>query len=277
MTFTKLRLKWGPKAKDTVTFRFGIMNNVEPYLVKNITGLEPVTQTVSMSEKAEEGSAYQGRRPDDRQIIVTLGFQPDYALGQTIEGLRRALYPMMVPKLAYSVAVTLLNEDETEQWRTWGYVPKMPTNPFTKEPEMQITIDCSGPYWLGADYVHPSPASLSGKSSFEILNTGDAPTGWEAAVVFTQARSNFQFTREDNNAWVLVTYPFSIGDQLTINTVMNNRALTLLRGGVTTNMLQYLSPNSNWWQMDGDTNVIQANTTAYTLKSWKHTPRFLGI
>jgi len=277
MTFTKLRLKWGPKANDTVTFRFGIMNNYEPYLVKGITGLEPVTHTVSLADRAEEGAGFQGRRPDNRQIVVQLGFQPDYSLGQTVESLRRFLYPMLVPKLDYSVQVTLLNEEETETWRTWGQVSKTPTNPFTKEPEMQITIDCLGPYWLGKDYVHPTPNSLSGKLSFDIDNAGDAPTGWEIVVGITAVKTNFEIFRGDSKAWVLITYPFALGDQITINTVMGSRALTLLRNGVTTNMLQYFSPNSTYFQMDGGINTFLPLYTNYTVKSWKHTPRFLGI
>jgi hypothetical protein len=277
MTFTKLRLKWGPGTNDTVTFRFGVMNTTEPYLVKVISGLEPVTQTVSLADKAEEGSGFQGKRPDNRQIIIQLGFQPDYSLGQSVESLRRALYPMIVPKLDYSCSVVLLNEDETEKWQTWGQVSKMPTNPFSKDPEMQIVIDCLGPYWLGADYVHPSPSDLSGKSSFSINNIGDAPTGWEIVVGITAAKTNFEIFRGDNKAWVLITYNFAIGDQITINTTMGNRNLTLLRGGVTTNLLQYFSPNSSYFQMDGGVNNFLPLYTQYTVKSWKHTPRFLGI
>jgi hypothetical protein len=277
MTFTKLRLKWGPNALDTVTLRFGVLNTTEPYLVKVITGLEPVAQPVSLASKAEEGSGFQGKRPDDRQIVVQLGFQPDYSQGQSVESLRRALYPMLVPKLDYSCAVTLLNEDETEQWRTWGHVSKTPTNPFSKDPELQIVIDCLGPYWLGDDYVHPSPSDLSGKSSFTINNIGDAPTGWELVVNVTAAKTNFEIFRGDNKEWVLITYNFAIGDQITINTTMGQRNLTLLRSGATTNLLQFLSPNSTYFQMDGGPNTFNSLYTQYTVKSWKHTPRFLGI
>lgn len=278
MTFTKIRLKWGPRTSDTITFRFDALNMFEPYLVKSITGLEGPDQVVSLSEIAEEGAGLQGVRTDDRQIVIQLGFQPDYSLGQSVEGLRRALYPMRNPKLRYKLTVQLLNEDETEIWQTTGRVSKMPTNPFTKDPEVQITINCLSPYWSSiGQYVHPNPSDISGQTTFTINNSGDATTGFETVVTLTAANSFFRFFTEDESEWIHITYPFAIGDVLTINTSMGSRKVSLNRGGNIINMLQYFSPNTSWLQLDSGDNVLKPNTTSYVINSWTHTPRFWGI
>jgi hypothetical protein len=280
MTFTKIRLTWGTAAQDTITFRFDALNVTDPYLVKAIAGLEPVTQTVSMSDKAEEGSGYQGKRPDNRQIVILLGFQPDYSIGQSVESLRRALYPMLSPKLGGYVAVQLLNTDETEVWKTWGYVSKMPTNPFSKDPEMQITIDCTSAYFASTTDFLASSAQLtawSGKTTFDVPNIGDATTGFEVNVTLTAANTFFRLFTVDELNWIHITYNFAIGDKIYINTKMGSRAVTMTRGSTVTNMLQYFSPNTSWLQLDGGTNTFKPNMTGYTMTRWKHTPRFWGI
>lgn len=277
MTFTKIRLKWGPGAGDLLTFRFGGINLNDPYLVKSITGLEPPLQPVAISEKAEEGGGYQGRRPDNREIVILMGFQPDYSNNQTVESLRRALYPMLTPKLRYTVNVTLLNDAETETWRTWGYVSKIVPNIFAKDPETQITIECLAPFWVSDQYVYPTPANLSGQTSFTIVNAGDAPSGFEAQFTMTAATTFFRLFTEDEADWIHITYPFQIGDIVYINTTMGSRQVTMTRSGVTTNMLQYFSPNTSWLQLDGGANVFKPNVTTYTCQFWRHTPRYWGI
>jgi hypothetical protein len=284
MNFNKLRLTWGSGAGDTITLALDRMNLVSPYIVQNITGLEPPDLNLVVVTRSDEGGVLTGKRAANREIAILLGFQPQYSSGQTVSDLRRKLYGMLFPKLNGHIDVKLLNDAETDYLTTTAYVKSMDPNIFSKDPQIQIVLSCMSPYFDGIPYTHPSPADLSGKTDFfNITNQGDAPTGFITNVTINAATSFFRFFTEDyvydfdHARFIHITYQFQIGDKLSINTISGQRYCTMVRSGTTINMLQYLSPNTSWLQLDAGLNRINPNIPDYTITSWKHTPRYWGV
>jgi hypothetical protein len=278
MRYTKLKLTWGPGIGDTLTFALDPMRIASPYSVQSISGLEPPDVVLAMSTKAEEGAVLQGRRANNRQIVILLGFRPEYSSGQSVGELRRKLYGMLTPKLSYNVIIQLTDDTGTDVLQTIGNVSKMDTNPFSKDPQTQITLDCLSPYFTGKTFVHPTPGSLSGGvTSFTVPNDGDAPAGFICNVTINDTQPLFRFFTWDESEWIHITYPFLAGDTIQINTIMGQREVTMTRSGNKVNMLQFLSPNTSWLQLDPGPNQFKPTPTNYTMNSWSSTARYWGI
>src|SRR5438105_1504033 len=68
------------------------------FVVRNISGLAPVKATlVSTSFANQDGEQYHSSRREARNIVLTLGLEPDYAI-QGVQTLRDQLYAYFMPK-----------------------------------------------------------------------------------------------------------------------------------------------------------------------------------
>lgn len=277
MKYTKLRLSWGTAPEETVTLSLDQLNYTNPFFIKGVSGLEPPARNNYLSTKAEDGMVYQGYRFENREITILVGFQPEYSTGGNVGDLRQQLYGMLTPRQYGSITATLLTPDETDWIKTTCYAKNLEPNIFTKDPELQIVLSCTSSFFEGIPFVHPNPASLSAKTIFDITNVGNASTGFITQVVMNSTQPFFRFFTEDEQRWVHITYPFVAGDIIDINTTIGQRFATLTRGGVKTNLLQYLSPNTTWLQLDRGLNRFKPTPTDYTITSWAHTPRYLGV
>ena len=68
------------------------------FIVRNIEGLGPVKATlVSTSFANMDGGQYHSSRREPRNIVLTLGLEPDYAM-MSVADLRKQLYQFFMPK-----------------------------------------------------------------------------------------------------------------------------------------------------------------------------------
>lgn len=277
MKYTKAQFLWGTGGSDKFTFPLNAINSTSPYVVKSITGLEPPPIDVSIGDKAFEGGIYQGRRPQNREIVVTLGFQPNYAIGEDVGTLRTALNVLLNPKLDALLRFRLLNEAETEWVQTSGHIKRMEQNPFSKDPEIQITMPCTSPYFENAASFLASPGALSGLSTFTITNLGDAPTGFFLVLVLNTNINPFKISNSNNSKWMQFNYAFLNGDRIWIDTRAGQRSVKRTRSSVDLNLLPLMTEDSSWLQLDGGATVLDPNTNSYTVEQVAFSSRWWGF
>lgn len=120
----------------------------DPIQVRGITGLEPVKATVNTTPfSSADGESHNGNLVGKRNIVITVGFNPDWAT-QTVDSLRDILYTYFMPKnkVALRFFDTVRVPREIQGW-VESCVPVL----FSKDPEMQISIICPQPYFTDAE------------------------------------------------------------------------------------------------------------------------------
>lgn len=237
--------------------------------VENITGLDPVKATlVSSSFANQDGAVYQSSRRDTRNIVLTLGLDPDPTLN-TVLSLRRYVYSFFRPKDQITLKFYVDDTDDSieDGYLIAGVVESCLSEMFAQEPVINISVMCFDP-----DFQDPIPVNVTELQSTDIVSTevdygGTTPTGLVFTVNVNQTLSEFSiyFVDPSNNTWSMdVSASFVTGDTVTISTVPGNKYATLLRAGVTSSILYAVSLQSTWYQFAPGTNRIRLHAASST-------------
>lgn len=246
-----------------------------PYVLRSVTGLEPPDIDLSILNTLYSGGTFQNRKASLREIVMTIGFQPNYATGQTVGDLRAQLYNWLTPKFGLPVKFSVLDASMSSLVYTLGHVKRFETNIFSSSPEVVITFSTFSPYFTTAPYVYPSLGSLS-KTSYTLNNPGDAPTGFSIQITMTGSTSQFNlYDRFANRLYF--NYSFIAADTININTTPGNRSATVTRSSVVTNLLQYQNVVSKWLQLHGGPNAFTFNTASYNFDNITLYPNYWGV
>lgn len=273
MRFSKVGLSYGPA--DSFVFPLDDGTFTAPFVVRSIDGLDPPGKTVSIGSSLYEGGYLQGSRPINREIVILIGMQPNYSIGETPGDLRDMLYSVLTPKLNVPVSFSLLDDASTVLVTTYGEISKFDSPLFDKDPIAQITMPCTSAFFTKPLYAHPSPGTLL-KNPITITNTGNAPTGFDLSITLTAAMSSFSLTNGNGTGKILLTNPFTIGDVIRIVTIAGSRNVTLTRAGVTTSLLPKLSMDSDYLQLHGGVNTLTPSSTNFDITALSFYPRYWG-
>ena len=254
------------------------------YFVKGVDGLDPVkAELVYSSFGLIDGVQFQSARRESRNIVVSLGFDPDYA-STSVSDLRRAFYSVMNPK--DEVVFTIVFADFSGALSTYrinGYIETIESPVFSKDPELTISIICPDPDFLSSMGTVRSYSTVtsSGTSSPAITYEGTAPTGYAVTMNINRAVTRFDvlhITADGLTNTLTTNYSFASGDKLEISTVPRAKGIWVTRAGVKSTILQSTTPESAWSRFTSGVNYfkIVASGTAipYTLN---YQPRISGI
>jgi hypothetical protein len=227
------------------------------YDVQNIEGLDPVKATlVSSSFAQQDGAQYQSARRETRNIVLTLGLYPDYALDD-VNSLRKRLYPFFMPKKAVDMRF-FMNDGLTVDIS--GIVESFTSSMFTQDPGVDVSIMCFDPDFLEPTEVALSGTSTSGTTALGINYTGTVESGIEFKLNVNRTMSEFTIYHQLPDGTIRTMdfqAPVISGDVVTINTVPGSKVATLTRGSTLTSILYGISPQSNWLQLEPGANAIR--------------------
>ena len=229
------------------------------YSVQDIDGLDPVKATLVSSAFAQmDGEQYQASRREKRNIILTLGYEPDYAVG-TVQDLRKKLYSFFMPKQRVLLRFFQTGEPVLQ---IYGRVESLVSPKFAKEPTAVISLLCFDP-----DFYNPTPVVLPGNTtSSTVEQTHVYPGSVESGMIFRLfvnrdvTEVTIYHRPPDDSLRQLdfsVATPLVAGDILEISTIPGKKYATLTRGGVDTSLLFGISPQSNWISFFPGTNKFR--------------------
>lgn len=261
----------------TTTMTFPLDSTIEtsPFVLKSADGLGAPNINISINNSLYSGGVYQNRKPELRQIVLRIGFQPDYSIGQTVADLRSQLYEWMTPKFGQPIKVSLLNAAGSTIAYTSAHGAKIEPNVFSKDPEVVLTLECESSYFKGPMTSVPSPGTLN-KTSFSITNPGDAPSPFFMVFQFTAAASSV-YLSDRMQSYLYILYAFTTGDVLTVNTIPGQRNMSIVRAGSTISMLPYQDSQSQWLQLFGGINYFTMNHSNYTFNAINIYPNYWGV
>lgn len=148
--------------------------------IRNIEGLGPVKAEFQTAPFAlSRGVFFQGSSTGQRNIVLTLGMNPLLSAGQSMSALRQLVYRYFMPEIQ---ATFTFHTIELEDVHIDGYVESVEPNIFSQDPEMQISIICPRPDFIGDEAHEVTHNATTGTFQAEIEYTGTVSNGFELEV-----------------------------------------------------------------------------------------------
>lgn len=254
------------------------------FIVKSVEGLGPAKGNVNTAEvSTNDGGVFNSARLNIRNPVLDLVFLETAT--ETIEDIRHKSYKYFPVKKK----VKLLIKTDNRVSEIDGYVEHNEPAIFSNQEGCQISIICPYPYFYSAGEsnitvfsgVEPlfefpfeneslvtdllEMGEIQNSAEQVITYNGDAEIGVTIIVYAIGEASNVTIynagTREvmriDTNKLAALTGEGIVaGDEITIKTTKGDKSITLLRGGITTNILNCLDKNADWFQLVKGDNVF---------------------
>jgi hypothetical protein len=224
-----------------------------PFVFKGADGLGASDVVVQMGKTTLEKAFYQGKSTTLRQITVVVGLQPDWEEGQTPGDLRDLLYRLLTPRYNQMVRAEVWADDEQQAFAQ-GQISKMEPAMFTKDPAVQITLNCDYGYLLAPETVTqiPTQETVGGARKFIVENDGTAPAGFVMGVVLTDAVGTLRLANIDalgNGAKMQIEgISWAAGDRFMIDTRPGSRGVYRgAAGGALVSCLNNINATISEW------------------------------
>lgn len=257
------------------------------FLIKSVTGLGPVKANINTTEVAtNDGSKFNSARLTQRNIVFQMVFV-DTLNGESIEDIRQKSYKYFPTKKNIDIII----ETDNRYVKTTGYVESNEPNIFSSQEGAQISIICPDPYFYTAgengdvitefysivpmlefpfsnEPLNESTIVLSEiqtKTSGVITYYGDTEIGMVIRIHVLGEATNIALynigTREvmriDTDKIKKITGKGLVtSDDIIINTSKGNKSITLLREGISYNILNCLGKDTDWLTLSKGDNVF---------------------
>lgn len=247
--------------------------------IEDIDGLGPVKATISQSSSAtRDGTEFQSGKREARNIVITLGLEPDYST-EDVRALRNRVYNFFMTNTA--VHLRVLDSTAPTQVDISGRVESCEPAIFSKEPQVVISILCFNP-----DFVSVTPVELEG----ETVNDSDETLVAYAGTVGTGVLFTINIDRtvseitiyhrapDDTIKTLELSAPLENGDIVTISTMVGDKYIRMNRLGTTSSLLYGRSSQSDWTKLERGDNYIRVYITGAAIEyTMAYTPRYGGL
>ena len=234
-----------------------------PYTITEFEGLNPPKATINTNTTATlDGGMYNSAKLDMRSINVA------FAIEEEAEKNRLAVYSVIQSKLP----LRIYYQSELLDVFIDGYVEEIDISYFAKKNIVTVSVLCPFPYLKGAQEIINELSSVEAKfhfpfaseaspgqlvfgeidtlTSVNVQNAGSVVTGLTFELYAKDSVTNPKIIDYLTAKYMEINITMQAGDLITITTGQGNKTVTLLRGGVKTNIFNLLSKNSTWLQLD---------------------------
>lgn len=237
------------------------------YVVTDVDGLYPPEGTINTTQLANtDGSVFNSSRINERIITITM------AINAPVEANRLRLYRYFKTKYP----ARLYYKNGMRNVYIDGYVSKFSVEYFEKKQTAQIEIACpmalfrdvgesitefssvgnmfTFPFVMEAAGIPFSRIALGEQKT--IINNGDVETGVVIHLNALGTVVNPKIYNVDTTEHMILNVTMQAGDEITINTRKKEKAIMLLRDGITTNLVGRLVADSTWFNLLPGDNVF---------------------
>jgi predicted phage tail component-like protein len=150
--------------------------------IRKIEGLGPVKAAVNTSPYGSmDGESYTGSKVPSRNIVITVGLNPDW-MDWSMEALRRLLYAYFMPK--QGVRLVFESNDDFPSVEITGVTETVEPSIFSKDVDVDISIICPDPYFTAVDetVIVGNTSAAEGRLAFDVDYMGSIETGVRTRV-----------------------------------------------------------------------------------------------
>lgn len=260
------------------TFEFPLQDMSAGYYVADIQGLDPVKAALAMSKfGSADGAQYQGSRRESRNVVIDLGYNPDYVTN-SVASLRAALYAAMIPKAEVKLR---FHHTEGLVVGATGRVESFESPLFVRTPKSTISILCGDPDFYDINETSVPLNTVSGTTESEIVYQGDVWSGFRIEVAVNRSIAGLDFThRGPDNVInpISLVYSLIAGDQVVISTVPGNKGAWLTRASETSSILYGIDPSSSWPRFRNGINYVRLQVAGAAIPyAIKYTTKYGGL
>jgi len=256
----------------------GLESADDGLIVESIDGLDPVKATlVSSSFAVYDGALYQSSRRETRNIIITLGLDPDYVT-TSVRDLRNRLYQFFMPKSEVGLRF-FLEDDFTVN--IMGRIESFDSVLFTAEPKVIISLICYDPDFIALESIVLEGDTVDDVTETLITYDGTVEVGGILTLLIDRALTEFTvYIRGGDGVTHTIDFAGTLqaDDILVINSIAGSKAVTLTRSAVTTSFLYGVSPQSTWTELDPGDNYFRVYAVGAAISyTFEYTPRYGGL
>lgn len=184
----------GTSTVDPLVMNLGPEIITDPIQIRKIDGLDPVKATISTSKYgSKDGSFLTGKNLEDRNIVLTLGLNPDWFTWD-VSKLRGRINDYFMTK---SQVRLVFQTDEYPDVEIYGHVETNTQNPFSKDPEPQISIICPDPLFV-ATAITTVLQNPNTEAPLNIDYIGTVETGFKLQLLQVSGSNPTQVVIHDN-------------------------------------------------------------------------------
>lgn len=237
------------------------------YILYKIEGLQPPSVNVNVSDNAtSDGSTFNSARANSRNIVIYV------AIKGIVEESRINLYKYFPLKKK----IKLYYKNDTRDVYIEGYVELIECDLFSASQVAQISIICPQPYFKGVDELVSYFSDISSLLQFpfsiassgiefsavttnirkSIINTGDIESGIIIRLYAMGAVVNPVVYDVLNRTFIKLNYTMLADDEIIINTYKGEKSITLVRNGLSSNVMGYMAADSTWLTLQSGDNVF---------------------
>ena len=237
------------------------------YNVYKITGLQPPTVSINSSVNAtSDGSTVNSLRAGTRNIVLYMTLEGE------VEKSRINLYRYFPLKRN----ITLYFKNGSRDVCIEAYVEVIECDLFTNKQIAQISLLCPQPYFKAVDDIVSYFSDISSLFEFpfsvpaqgveissitrnlrkSIINTGDVESGLIIDLYAVGEVVNPIIYDVFKRTHIKLMFTLIAGDHIVINTNAGAKSITLIRGGITSNIMGYMYPDSSWLTLEAGDNVF---------------------
>lgn len=246
--------------------------------IEDIKGLGPTKATIVSSQPAtRDGGVYQSSRREMRNIVLSLGLEPDYSI-EDVQALRERVYNYFMS----GEPVSLRFFDSLPRTvDIYGRVETCEPNIFTKEPTVDISILCFDPAFVSTTTITLEGDTVNDTDETLVSYPGTAKTGVVFALTIDRTVSEitiYHRAPDDTIKTFELSVPLENGDILTISTVVGDKYVRLNRLGTVSSVLYGKSNSSEWIQLAKGSNHIRVYVTGAALPyTMAYAPKYGGL
>ena len=233
------------------------------YQITGIQGLNPPPAQINVTTVVGlDGARYNSARLQTRNIVLTI------KINGNAEQNRLRLYRYFRTK----EWCVFYYRNGSVDVQIDGYVESVECDLFSNAETAQISILCPDPYFksiaeIVADsssvfsvFVFPfsinagEPVIISSidpdsDGAVDVYNGSESETGVILTAEFSAAATSFEVKNTTTGDDIKLAYAFQENDKVIINTNKGQKGITLIRGGVLSNIFSALQPGSAFFQL----------------------------
>lgn len=244
---------YASNSSNFISLSYRDPSSQNPFQVKSILGLDADEITPKFYRAGSGGMGkYYDLTLSKRDVVVQIALNPTFALGKSYSGLRDELYKL-ISSSRTGVVQLRFKDGATTVAAVSGFITKFESPQFTQSPEVQMTIECSDPMLRDLAETTVPIAGLNPQATVVTDDLSTAPHGFQFSVKFTAPTVSFSIKDAIVSSWSFVVnltgsplVQFIANDELRLSSEYNNRYLHLIRGGVTTHLVDRIVLNSVW-------------------------------
>lgn len=268
-------------SSEVIILSFRDPKRTNSYNVKAIIGLDADEIVPRYYGKSGvSGKKFFNLTLEKRDITLRVELNPNFSEDESYSSLRDALFKVIASSRTGAIEIQFKNVDEVVAV-TSGFIKKFEASQFTKNPEVQITVQCDDPMLRAPLAVSLDVEGLDPMQTLVIDSLSTAPHGFKFEIEFMDAATSFIIGDPFDADWsfrVIPTPGFVSGDQLYFSSEFNDKYLYVVRGVSTIHLADAVQPGSIWPILfPGENNLGIEGYSGLDWVSITHFPTYWGV